>query len=193
MAEIKNLIDPFRGDTQESLQKDIKIWNEIFTTCPEFADAVIKLYKKYGIKCIANTLAIAFNPDAETDPITGEEPIFYFNNDDNTWELRWRHPSDPLYTIPDTKDVCKKAMCDGLIRALKVINIDIEDLDLFDTMTRDEIKAGQLSLADIAKICKRFGITFGMSYFNSEMNGHLATNYWESQPLDTLIYEAKED
>lgn len=54
MSENKNLIDPFGGDTKESLQEDIKVWNEIFTVCPAFADSVIKIYKEKSISGVSN-------------------------------------------------------------------------------------------------------------------------------------------
>lgn len=190
MTENKNLIDPFGDDTKESLQEGIKIWNEIFSACPNFADGVIALYKKHGIKCLADSMAIAFKPDVGPDPITKEEPYFYYNADNETWELRWRHPSDPIMTIPDTSNVCKRSMCDGLIYALKEgLKIDIDNDNRIDDCALKELKAGQLSPHGIAMICEKFGLCFQMIYYKENDGDY--SSLWDSNPLLSIIHEIK--
>lgn len=195
MTENKNLIDPFGDDTKESLQEGIKIWNEIFSACPNFADGVIALYKKHGIKCLADSMAIAFKPDVGPDPITKEEPYFYYNTDNETWELRWRHPSDPVMTIPDTSNIVRECMCDGLKDALmEILNGKIEGNDGIDDVMLKELEAGQLSNHGIAMLCAKFGIGFSIKFYEDNNNKVFAgtdTTYYEDNPLAQLIGEIR--
>lgn len=178
MSETKTMVDPFGGDTKESLQKDIKIWNEIFSTCPGLADNIIKLYKEHGIKCMQELVAVAFNPDAGASSITGEEPVFWAV--DGKWELRWRHPSDPDYgTIPVSSDIYKKSICSGIVYALNKLGYDIYADEDVSQLIKDELKAGQLDPESIASICRKHGLTLDFSIYSNTDQASI----WESMPL----------
>lgn len=159
MTENKNLIDPFGDDTKESLQEGIKIWNEIFSACPNFADGVITLYKKHGIKCLADSMAIAFKPDVGPDPITKEEPYFYYNDANETWELRWRHPNDPEQGMLQGTNPIRKELSEKMLDALAALGVDINDPDKVDPHELEELEKNQVDLCTISRLCEAYSIS----------------------------------